>query len=207
MKTPLVANITNNKETPNIELNNEGGWDNIPNYNMSFIEAEVSEQLNMLTDGLIASTFGYDLTYTLTPEVNEQARRVALATMLATFKPHAIRFAARGVDYYAVRLLEAAARLCNGGVITLGFNGVSAFNAQYLSVPPEVTNYVDTMHGNPNSAYSENIQSRAQSVRDFSKLCELKRVGCGTIEAFANSLDGTMWKRVADSLKSTEVVR
>lgn len=200
------------KLPPNIELNNEGGWDNIPNYSMfpvcrEFIEADSSEQLNMLTNGLIASTFGGEFTYTLPPEVNEQARRVALATMLATFKPHAIRFAASGTDYYAVRLLEAAARLCNGSVITLGFNGKSAFNAQYLSVPPEVTNNVDIMHAKTNSDYSENIQSRAQSVRDFSKLCDLKRFGCGTLEAFSNSLEGTMWKRVADSLKFTEVVR
>ncbi|MFP1704676.1 hypothetical protein ACLD55_01295 [Gardnerella vaginalis] len=172
-----------------------------------FIEADSSEQLNMLTDGLIASTFGGEFTYTLPSEVNEQARRVALATMLATFKPHAIRFAASGFDYYAVRLLEAAARLCDDSVITLGFNGKSAFNAQYLSVPPEVTNNVDIMHGNTNSDYSENIKSRAQSARDFSKLCELKRFGCGTLEAFSNSLDGTMWKRVADSLKFTEVAK
>lgn len=200
------------KLPPNIELNNEGGWDNIPNYSTfpvcnEFIEADTSEQLNMLTNGLIASTFGGEFTYTLPPEVVEQARRVALATMLATFKPHAIRFAASGTDYYAVRLLEAAARLCDGSVITLGFNGKSAFNAQYLSVPYATTNNVDIMHCKTNIDYSESIQSRAQSVRDFSKLCELKRVGCGTIEAFANSLDGTMWKRVADSLKSTEVVR
>ena len=200
------------KLPPNIELINEGGWDNIPNYNMfpvcrEFIEADSSERLNMLTNGLIASTFGGEFTYTLPPEVNEQARRVALAIMLATFKPHAIRFAASGTDYYAVRLLEAAARLCDGSVITLGFNGKSAFNAQYLSVPPEVTNHVDIMHAKTNSDYSEDIQSRAQSVRDFSKLCDLKRFGCGTLEAFSNSLEGTMWKRVADSLKFTEVVR
>lgn len=186
--------------------------DNVPNYSTfpiysEFIEADTSEQLNVLTDGLMASTFGGEFTYTIPSEVTKQARRVALATMLATFKPHAIRFAASGTDYYAVRLLEAAARLCNGSVITLGFNGVSAFNAQYLSVPPEVTNNVDIMHAKTNSDYSEDIQSRAQSVRDFSKLCELKRFGCGTLEAFSNSLEGTMWKRVADSLKSTEVVR
>lgn len=192
--------------------NTSRAWDNIPNYSTfpvcrEFIEADTSERLNMLTDGLIASTFGGEFTYTLPPEVVKQVRRVALAIMLATFKPHYIRFAASGFDYYAVRLLESAARLCNGSVITLGFNGVSAFNAQYLSVPPEVTNNVDIMHGNTNSDYSENIQSRAQSVSDFSKLCELKRVGCGTLEAFSNSLEGTMWKRVADSLKSTEVVR
>lgn len=192
--------------------NTSRAWDNIPNYSMfpvcnEFIEADSSERLNMLTDGLIASTFGGEFTYTLPPEVNEQARRVALAIMLATFKPHSIRFAASGTDYYAVRLLEAAARLCDGGVITLGFNGKSAFNAQYLSVPNATTNNVDIMHANTNSDYSENIQSRAQSARDFSKLCELKRVGCGTLEAFSNSLEGTMWKRVADSLKSTEVVR
>ena len=186
--------------------------DNIPNYNMfpvckEFIEADTSEQLNVLTDGLMASTFGGEFAYTIPSEVVEQVRRVALAIMLATFKPHAIRFAASGTDYYAVRLLEAAARLCNGSVITLGFNGVSAFNAQYLSVPPEVANNVDIMHAKTNSDYSEDIQSRAQSVRDFSKLCELKRFGCGTLEAFSNSLEGTMWKRVADSLKFTEVVR
>lgn len=192
--------------------NTSRAWDNVPNYSTfpickEFIEADSSEQLNMLTDGLIASTFGGEFAYTLPSEVVKQARRVALAIMLATFKPHAIRFAASGFDYYAVRLLESAARLCNGGVITLGFNGKSAFNAQYLSVPSEVTNNVDIMHGNTNSDYSENIQSRAQSVCDFSKLCELKRVGYGTLEAFSNSLEGTMWKRVADSLKFTEVVR
>lgn len=186
--------------------------DNVPNYSTfpickEFIEADASEQLNVLTDGLMASTFGGEFAYTIPSEVVEQVRRVALAIMLATFKPNAIRFAAKGFDYYAVRVLESAARLCDGGVITLGFNGKSAFNAQYLSVPPEVTNHVDIMHGNANSAYSEDIQSRAQSVRDFSKLCELKRFGCGTLEAFSNSLEGTMWKRVADSLKSTEVVR
>lgn len=200
------------KLPPSIELTNEGGWDNVPNYSTfpvcrEFIEADTSERLNVLADGLMASTFGGELAYTIPSEVNEQARRVALAIMLATFKPHAIRFAASGTDYYAVRLLEAAARLCNGSVITLGFNGVSAFNAQYLSVPPEVTNNVDIMHAKTNSDYSEDIQSRAQSVRDFSKLCDLKRVGCGTLEAFSNSLEGTMWKRVADSLKFTEVVR
>lgn len=187
-------------------------WDNVPNYSMApvcreFIEADASERLDMLTDGLIASTFGGEFTYTLPSEVVEQVRRVALATMLATFKPNAIRFAASGTDYYAVRLLESAARLCDGSVITLGFNGKSAFNAQYLSVPPYVTNNVDIMHAKTNSDYSENIQSRAQSVRDFSKLCDLKRVGCGTLEAFSNSLEGTMWRRVADSLKFTEVVR
>lgn len=187
-------------------------WDNVPNYSMfpvcrEFIEADSSERLDMLTDGLIASTFGGEFTYTLPPEVNEQARRVALATMLATFKPHAIRFAASGFDYYAVRLLEVAARLCDGGVITLGFNGKSACNAQYLSVPPEATNHVDIMHAKTNSDYSESIQSRAQSVRDFDKLCELKRFGCGTLEAFSNSLEGTIWKRVADSLKFTEVTK
>lgn len=202
----------NKIENSPTSTNTSRAWDNVPNYNTfpvcrEFIEADTSERLNMLTDGLIASTFGGEFTYTLPPEVNEQARRVALATMLATFKPHAIRFAASGTDYYAVRVLEAAARLCNGSVITLGFNGKSAFNAQYLSVPPEVTNHVDIMHGNTNSDYSEDIQSRAQSVRDFSKLCELKRVGCGTLEAFSNSLEGTMWKRVADSLKFTEAVR
>lgn len=202
-------NKTKNSPT---STNTSRAWDNVPNYSTfpicrEFIEADSSERLNMLTDGLIASTFGGEFTYTLPPEVNEQARRVALATMLATFKPHAIRFAASGTDYYAVRLLEAAARLCDGSVITLGFNGKSAFNAQYLSVPPKVTNHVDIMHAKTNSDYSENIQSRAQSVSDFSKLCELKRVGCGTLEAFSNSLEGTMWKRVADSLKSTEVVR
>ena len=192
--------------------NTSRAWDNVPNYSTfpvcrEFIEADTSERLDMLTDGLIASTFGGEFTYTLTPEVTKQARRVALATMLATFKPHAIRFAASGTDYYAVRLLEAAARLCDGGVITLGFNGKSASNAQYLSVPYATTNNVDIMHAKTNSDYSENIQSRAQSARDFSKLCELKRVGCGTLEAFSNSLEGTMWKRVADSLKFTEVVR
>lgn len=202
----------NKIENSPTSTNASRAWDNVPNYSTfpvcrEFIEADASEQLNVLTDGLIASTFGGEFTYTLTPEVVEQVRRVALAIMLATFKPHAIRFAASGIDYYAVRLLEAAARLCNGSVITLGFNGKSAFNAQYLSVPPEVTNHVDIMHGNANSAYSEDIQSRAQSVRDFSKLCELKRVGCGTLEVFSNSLDGTVWKRVADSLKFTEVVR
>lgn len=186
--------------------------DNVPNYNTfpicrEFIEADTSEQLNVLTDGLIASTFGGEFAYTIPSEVVEQVRKVALATMLATFKPNDIRFAAKGTDYYAVRVLESAARLCNGSVITLGFNGKSASNAQYLSVPPEVTNNVDIMHAKTNSDYSEDIQSRAQSVRDFSKLCELKRFGCGTLEAFSNSLEGTMWKRVADSLKSTEVVR
>lgn len=200
------------KLPPTIELTNEGGWDNVPNYNTfpvcrEFIEADTSEQLDVLTDGLIASTFGGEFTYTLTPEVNEQVRRVALATMLATFKTHDIRFAASGSDYYAVRVLESAARLCDGGVITLGFNGKSAFNAQYLSVPFKVTNHVDIMHAKTNSDYSESIQSRAQSVRDFDKLCDLKRFGCGTLEAFSNSLEGTMWKRVADSLKFTEVVR
>lgn len=200
------------KLPPNIELNNEGGWDNIPNYSMfpvcrEFIEADSSEQLNMLTDGLMASTFGGEFAYTIPSEVVEQVRRVALAIMLATFKPNAIRFAASGFDYYAVRVLESAARLCDGSVITLGFNGKSAFNAQYLSVPPEVTNHVDIMHAKTNSDYREDIQSRAQSVRDFSKLCELKRFGCGTLEAFSNSLDGTMWKRVADSLKFTEVTK
>ena len=124
------------KLPPNIELTNEGGWDNIPNYSMfpvccEFIEADSSEQLNVLTDGLMASTFGGEFAYTIPSEVVEQVRRVALAIMLATFKPHAIRFAASGFDYYAVRLLESAARLCDGSVITLGFNGVSAFNAQY----------------------------------------------------------------------------
>lgn len=202
----------NKIENSPTSTNTSRAWDNVPNYSTfpvcrEFIEADTSEQLNVLTDGLIASTFGGDLTYTIPSEVTKQARRVALAIMLATFKPHAIRFAASGTDYYAVRLLESAARLCNGSVITLGFNGVSAFNARYLSVPPEVTNNVDIMHGNANSAYSEDIQSRAQSVRDFSKLCELKRFGCGTLEAFSNSLEGTMWKRVADSLKFTEVVR
>lgn len=202
-------NKTKNSPT---STNTSRAWDNVPNYSTfpvcrEFIEADSSEQLNMLTDGLIASTFGGEFTYTLPPEVNEQARRVALATMLATFKPHAIRFAASGTDYYAVRLLEAAARLCDGSVITLGFNGKSAFNAQYLSVPPEATNNVDIMHAKTNSDYSENIQSRAQSACDFSKLCELKRFGCGTLEAFSNSLDGTMWKRVADSLKFTEVAK
>lgn len=186
--------------------------DNVPNYNTfpicrEFIEADTSEQLNVLTDGLIASTFGGEFAYTIPSEVVEQVRKVALATMLATFKPNDIRFAAKGTDYYAVRVLESAARLCNGSVITLGFNGKSASNAQYLSVPPEVTNNVDIMHAKTNSDYSEDIQSRAQSVRDFSKLCELKRFGCGTLEAFSNSLEGTMWKRVADSLKSTEVVQ
>ena len=202
----------NKIENSPTSTNTSRAWDNVPNYSTfpvcnEFIEADSSERLNMLTNGLIASTFGGEFTYTLPPEVNEQARRVALAIMLAIFKPHAIRFAASGTDYYAVRLLEAAARLCDGGVITLGFNGKSAFNAQYLSVPPEVTNNVDIMHAKTNSDYSENIQSRAQSARDFSKLCELKRVGCGTLEAFSNSLEGTMWRRVAHSLKSTEVVR
>lgn len=202
----------NKIENSPTSTNTSRARDNVPNYSTfpvcrEFIEADSSERLNMLTDGLIASTFGGEFTYTLPPEVNEQARRVALAIMLATFKPHAIRFAASGTDYYAVSLLEAAARLCNGSVITLGFNGKSAFNAQYLSVPYATTNNVDIMHANTNSDYSENIQSRAQSARDFSKLCELKRVGCGTLEAFSNSLEGTMWKRVADSLKFTEVVR
>lgn len=200
------------KKPPFNTVSNEGGWDNSSNYTplpvcREFIEADAPERLNMLTDGLIASTFGGEFTYTLTPEVNEQVRRVALATMLATFKPHAIRFAASGSDYYAVRVLESAARLCDGGVITLGFNGKSAFNAKYLSVPFEVTNHVDIMHAKTNSDYSESIQSRAQSARDFDKLCDLKRFGCGTLEAFSNSLEGTMWKRVADSLKFTEVVR
>lgn len=202
----------NKIENSPTSTNTSRAWDNVPNYSTfpickEFIEADTSEQLNVLTDGLMASTFGGEFAYTIPSEVVEQVRRVALAIMLATFKPNAIRFAASGFDYYAVRLLEAAARLCNGSVITLGFNGVSAFNARYLSVPPEVTNHVDIMHGNANSDYSEDIQSRAQSVRDFSKLCELKRFGCGTLEAFSNSLEGTMWKRVADSLKSAEVVR